>query len=90
MNLNKNKILFSLTVSLTSIFLIACGSSDDHAAVDTQPTKNIVEIASDDGNLTTLVSALEAAGLDDDLAGPGQLLYLPQPMMHLNYCLQEQ
>ncbi len=32
---------------------------------------NIVETAIDDGNLTTLVAALQAADLDDDLAGTG-------------------
>jgi transforming growth factor-beta-induced protein len=34
-------------------------------------TRNIVEIATEDGRFTTLVAALQAAGLDETLAGEG-------------------
>jgi uncharacterized surface protein with fasciclin (FAS1) repeats len=54
-----------------SFLLLACSSDDDHTPLDTQPTKDIVETAGDNGNFTTLIAALEAAELDDDLAGPG-------------------
>lgn len=37
------------------------------------PTQNIVEIASGDPNFSVLVEAVVAAGLDDELSGPGPL-----------------
>jgi uncharacterized surface protein with fasciclin (FAS1) repeats len=50
--------------------LVACGSDDDDD--NGQAAKmDIVETAEDNGNFTTLLAALEAAGLDDDLAGAG-------------------
>ena len=36
-----------------------------------EPMKNIVEIAAADGRFTTLVAAVQAAGLVDTLSGPG-------------------
>ena len=50
--------------------LTACGSDDDDDD-DKASDRNIVETAEADGNFTTLLAALEAAGLDDDLAGTG-------------------
>ncbi|HII06848.1 MAG TPA: fasciclin domain-containing protein [Methanotrichaceae archaeon] len=40
------------------------------AALD-EETKTIVETATDDGNFNTLIAAIEAAGLTDDLNGEG-------------------
>lgn len=63
-------LLKTLLMALMVLSLIACGSDDDdddNKASD----KNIVETAEADGNFTTLLAALEAAGLDDDLAGTG-------------------
>jgi len=40
------------------------------AALD-EETKTIVDTAADDGNFNTLVAAIEAAGLTDDLNGEG-------------------
>ena len=54
-----------------SLALLACSSGDDHAPVSTEPTLNIVETAVNDGGFTTLVAALQAAELVDDLSGPG-------------------
>lgn len=51
--------------------MLACGGSDDHDPVITEPTMNIVDTAVEDGRFTTLVAALQAAELDDDLSGPG-------------------
>ena len=53
--------------------LVACGSDDDddNDAMNSEPTMDIVETAVADGRFTTLVAALEAAELDDDLAGDG-------------------
>jgi len=54
--------------------LVACGDDDDDGNGPTDPVEpgTIVEIASQDARLTTLVSALQAAGLDGSLetAGP--------------------
>jgi uncharacterized surface protein with fasciclin (FAS1) repeats len=71
MKLSKSKIISVTSVVLISFVLLACGSSDDHDPVRTEPTMNIVETAVDDGRFTTLVAALQAAELDDDLSGPG-------------------
>jgi transforming growth factor-beta-induced protein len=40
------------------------------------PPGNIVEVAAADGRFETLIAAVEAAELDDDLAGPGPLTVL--------------
>lgn len=53
-----------LLVVVFSIALLSFGSMQAQ-----EPT--IVDIAAGDGNFTVLVAALQAAGLDDDLAGPG-------------------
>jgi uncharacterized surface protein with fasciclin (FAS1) repeats len=48
--------------------------STDH----TPPSKNVAEIASSAGNLTTLATAIRAAGLTDKLTGKGPLtLFAP-------------
>ena len=57
-------------VAFMALSLIACASDDDDDN-DQASGMNIVETAEDNGNFTTLLAALEAAGLDDDLAGPG-------------------
>ena len=71
MNPPLKKCTSGAIVMFAALFLISCGSSDDHAPVAQQPTMNIVETAIADGRFTTLVTALQAADLDDDLAGPG-------------------
>jgi len=67
----KSKVFQLVSALFLSFFLVACGDSDDHEPVVTEPTMNIVETAVDDGSFTTLVAALQAAELDDDLSGPG-------------------
>lgn len=54
--------------ALFTMSLLACSSSSSHNPPDEM---NIVETVIDDGNFTTLVAALEAAELDDDLQGDG-------------------
>ena len=71
MKLTNLKYVQGLVVLVAALFMISCSSSDHDPPVAQQPTMNIVEIAIDDGNFTTLVAALQAADLDDDLAGPG-------------------
>ena len=69
MNLLNNKVTLLAIAMLTIVTLVACGSSSNDN--DDDATPNIVETAVADGRFTTLVAALQAAGLDDDLAGEG-------------------
>jgi len=71
MKITLTNIILVGSMLFLSLALLACGGSDDHAPVITEPTLNIVETAVDDGRFTTLVAALQAAELDDDLSGPG-------------------
>ena len=71
MKINFSKIISVVPILLVSLTLLACSDSDDHPPISTEPTLNIVETAVEDGRFTTLVAALQAAELDDDLSGPG-------------------
>lgn len=73
MKKNVLKQLFIASLAIAFLGLTACSDSDSNGHdPDTQaPTMNIVETAIENGNFNTLVTALQAAGLDDDLAGPG-------------------
>jgi transforming growth factor-beta-induced protein len=63
---------FVLLIAFAVLALVACGSDDDDSnAMNSAPTMDIVETAVADGRFTTLVAALQAAELDDDLAGAG-------------------
>lgn len=55
--------------------LVACGSDDDEEsnAMNRDPTMDIVGTAVANGNFTTLVQAVTAAGLVDTLKGDGPL-----------------
>jgi uncharacterized surface protein with fasciclin (FAS1) repeats len=53
----------------------ACGGSDDH---DDEPTQNIAELATSAG-LTSLVAAVTAAGLADELSDPSARLTVFAP-----------
>jgi transforming growth factor-beta-induced protein len=66
--LNQKKL--GLLIVLT-VFLLAACSSSNHPPASQEPTLDIVETAIEDGRFTTLVAALEAAGLVDALSGPG-------------------
>ena len=70
---NYSLVAILLIVSFT---LFSCGiyDDDDDDNVNQTPageTRNVVEIAVDDGRFTTLVTALQAAELDDDLQNDG-------------------
>lgn len=69
---SKNASLAVLVLFMV-LTLVACGSDDDDDsnAENNEPTMDIVETAVADGRFTTLVTALEAAELVDDLAGEG-------------------
>jgi transforming growth factor-beta-induced protein len=68
-----SKFLLLFGFIIVSISIQACSSSDEHNPGDPQTQLNIVETAIEDGRFTTLVAALEAANLADDLAGTGPL-----------------
>ncbi|MEK6476930.1 fasciclin domain-containing protein [Catalinimonas sp. 4WD22] len=71
----KFKRLFYLlgVFSLSLLLFTACDDDDDDngGMTDPEPTQNIVEIAQGDDRFEILVSAVVAAGLDDDLSGTG-------------------
>ena len=74
MNLLKSRYIPMIAIVWVSFFVAACSSSDDNHATSLAsqpPTMNIVETAMDAGTFDTLIAALQAAELDDDLAGPG-------------------
>ena len=59
------------TASIAALALVATGAS---AQTTTVPAcQNIVEIAASNGNFSTLVAAVDAAGLVDALSGDGPL-----------------
>jgi uncharacterized surface protein with fasciclin (FAS1) repeats len=74
MNIISNKLFYLFMSLVISALLIGCGDSDSDDSQDRtggEPTENIVETAAADGRFTTLVAALQAAELDDDLQGDG-------------------
>lgn len=63
------KTLSAFTLAATASLLTACGGSDTVTlAVDTTPTQNVVEIAASNPDFSTLVTAVQSAGLADTLA----------------------
>ena len=56
---------------MLALGLAACGDDDDVGPTDPEGPGTLAEVARAEPRLTTLVSALEASGLDGDLAGPG-------------------
>ena len=63
---NLFKLLFVMLIALS---FTACGWLDDDD--DDNPIVNIVRTMEAEGNLDTLITALEAGELDDDLQGEG-------------------
>ena len=56
----------------SSFFFLACeDDDDDDGPAMPEPTQSIVEIAQGNDDFETLVSALDAAGLVDDISGDG-------------------
>jgi len=68
-----NNILKLLLALLLSLTLLSCGMIDDDDDDDDNDSDKltITETAAGDDRFDTLVAALEAAGLDDDLDGTG-------------------
>lgn len=64
-------ILRTFLLAFMVLSLVACASDDDDDDNGQAAEMDIVETAEDNGNFTALLAALEAAGLDDDLAGTG-------------------
>ncbi len=70
--LNKNfgkytKVILSMLMITLTLFVTSCNDDDD----DDQPSKNIVQIAQSDSNLSTLVDAVVAANLANTLSAEG-------------------
>ncbi|GAB4499109.1 MAG: fasciclin domain-containing protein [Saprospiraceae bacterium] len=63
------KFFFGLFIALSAaVVFTACDDDDDNTEL-----KNIVELAQGDANLSTLVAAVQRAGLVDELSGTTQL-----------------
>ncbi|WP_027328108.1 fasciclin domain-containing protein [Marinimicrobium agarilyticum] len=67
-----NMLLRSIGILWLAAGLAACGSdNDDNPPPTPEPEVNtVVDVAIDNGNFTTLVTALEATGLDETLDDP--------------------
>lgn len=63
--------ILSLGIMMLSILIIPATTAYANGGSCVKEQKNIVDIAVSDGNFTTLVAALNAAGLVDTLKGPG-------------------
>jgi uncharacterized surface protein with fasciclin (FAS1) repeats len=68
----KRAILYALLISTLLLVGMCCGGSNSMAASKAMaPEKDIVDTAVAAGNFTTLVSAVQAAGLVETLKGEG-------------------
>ncbi len=68
-------ILMVVALMVVPLVIAACGTASDEAASPspspTMPLKDIVDTAVEAGSFTTLVSAVQAAGLEETLRGEG-------------------
>jgi transforming growth factor-beta-induced protein len=58
-------------LATAAVTLVACGDDDDDPVGPTAPTQDIVALAASNGSLSTLVTAVQAAGLTGTLSGTG-------------------
>lgn len=73
----------SLLLVLATVLVGACSDNDDAGVVEEAETTDegqpLLEIAEENGNFTTLVDAVGAAGLDETLSGEGPFTILAPP-----------
>ncbi len=71
--LSKKSRLMLVLLSVSAIAMVGCSDDDDNSIIGSnlEPTLDIVETAIAAGNFKTLVAAIEAADLVDDLKGEG-------------------
>jgi uncharacterized surface protein with fasciclin (FAS1) repeats len=62
-----------LLIALVALFAVSCTKADDtkNGAEMAKPTADIVDTAIKAGSFKTLVAAIQAAGLEETLRGPG-------------------
>lgn len=63
------QIKFFLFVVFITVFMTACVDSSDDTPTNPEDTNSILDVASTNGDFSTLVSLLESTGLDETLDG---------------------
>lgn len=75
----------SLLLVVVTVLVGACSNDDDDAGIveeaeqRTDEGQPVLDIAEENGNFTTLLAAVEAAGLDGTLSGEGPFTVLAPP-----------
>ncbi len=65
------KMLHAATAALAMVLVAGPAHAHNHGAKDAKTAPTIVEIAAGNGDFSTLVAAVQAAGLVETLSGPG-------------------
>ena len=90
----KRFLVVLLVLALSVPFVVAaCGEEEESPSPSPSPTMatmDIVETAQAAGNFTTLVTALEAAGLDETLMGEGPFTVFFYPLVIHGYSIRFQ
>jgi uncharacterized surface protein with fasciclin (FAS1) repeats len=67
----RTPIKLAAVLAAVGLFVAACGGEADETTTTTAPLKDIVDTAVEAGSFTTLVAAVQAAGLVETLKGEG-------------------
>ncbi|MCU0280301.1 MAG: fasciclin domain-containing protein [Acidimicrobiia bacterium] len=67
----RTPIRLAAILAALGLFVAACGGEADETTTTTAPLKDIVDTAVEAGSFTTLVAAVQAAGLVETLKGEG-------------------
>jgi uncharacterized surface protein with fasciclin (FAS1) repeats len=67
----RTPIKLAAILAALGLFVAACGGEADETTTTTAPLKDIVDTAVEAGSFTTLVAAVQAAGLVETLKGEG-------------------
>jgi uncharacterized surface protein with fasciclin (FAS1) repeats len=67
----RTPIKLAAILAALGLFVAACGGEADETTTTTAPLKDIVDTAVEAGSFTTMVAAVQAAGLVETLKGEG-------------------